>query len=78
MLRLWSIRHLYRQQWHWRSDKSSDNDIEVRSKIYDVYKYREDIHNIYSRAARSDHDNKHNKHDEEVRVKTINDEYIYR
>jgi len=46
--------------------------------MYNVYKYEKDIHSIYSRAARSDHDNKHDKYDEEVKVKTISNKYIYR
>jgi len=50
----------------------------VKSEIYDVYKYKRDIYSIYDRAVRSDYDNKHNKHDEEVRVRTMSSEYIYR
>ncbi len=46
--------------------------------MYDVYEYRWDIYSVYDEATESDHDDKHNKYDENNEIKALNDEHIYR
>ncbi len=46
--------------------------------MYNVYKYRWDIHSVYNEAIKSDHDDKHNKHSKNNEIKALNSEHIYR
>ncbi len=46
--------------------------------MYDVYKYRWDIHSVYSRATESDYNNKHSKYSENNEIKALSNEYIHR
>ncbi len=46
--------------------------------MYDIYKYRWDIHSVYNEATEPDHDNKHNKCDENDEIRALSNEYIYR
>ena len=78
MLRLKDVEYLYEWQWHWELNKYSNSDTEKRSEMYDVYKYRWDIHSICDRATESDHDNKYNKYDENDETEALSSEHIYR
>ena len=77
-MKLKDVEYLHEWQWHWGSDRCSSSDIEKRSEMYDVYKYKWDIYNVYSEATESDHDDEHNKYDENNEIKALNDEHIYR
>ncbi len=46
--------------------------------MYDVYKYRWDIHSVYNRAIESDHDDKYNKYSKNDETKALNSKHIYR
>ncbi len=78
MLRLKSVKYLYKQQWHWESDKYDNSDIEKRFKIHNIYKYKWNIHSVYSEATEPDHDNKYNKYSENDEIKALSNEHIYR
>ncbi len=78
MLKLRSVEYLYEQQWHWELNKCDDSDTEKRSEIYNVYKYKWDIHSVYNRATESDHNDEYNKCSENDEIKALNSKYIYR
>ncbi len=46
--------------------------------MYNVYKYRWDIHSVYDEATESDHDDEYNKCDENNKIKALNSEHIHR
>ncbi len=78
MLRLRNIEYLHEQQWHQESDEYSNSDIKKRFEMYDIYKYRWDIHSICDEATESDYDDEHSKYDENDETKALNDEHIHR
>jgi len=78
LLKLKSVEYLHEQQWHWESNKCSNNDTEKRSEMYDVYKYKWDIYSVYSEATESDYDNEYSKYDENNETEALNSEHIHR
>jgi len=78
LLRLRDVKYLYKWQWHWELDKCSSSDTEKRSEMYDVYKYRWDIHSVYSEATESDYDDEYSKYSKNDEIKALNSKYIHR
>ncbi len=46
--------------------------------MYDIYKYRWDIHSVYNEATESDHNDKYNKYSENNETEALNSEYIHK
>ncbi len=46
--------------------------------MYNIYKYRWDIHSVYDEATESDYDNEHNKYSKNNETEALNSEYIHR
>ncbi len=46
--------------------------------MYDVYRYRWDIHSVCDEATESDHNNEHNKCSKNDEIRALSNEYIYR
>jgi len=46
--------------------------------MYNVYKYRWDIHSVYDEATEPDHDDEHSKYSENDETEALNNEHIYR
>ena len=46
--------------------------------MYDVYKYRWDIHSVYSEATESDYDDEFSKYSKNDEIKALNSKYIHR
>ena len=78
LLKLKSVEYLHRQQWHQELDRYDSNDTEKRSETHNIYKYRWDIHSVYSEVTESDYNNKHNKYNENNETKALNSEHIHR
>ena len=78
MLRLKNVEYLHEWQWHQESNKCDSSDIEKRSEMHDVHKYRWNIYSIYNEVIESDHDDKYSKCNKNDEIKALNDEYIHR
>jgi len=46
--------------------------------MYNVYKYKWDIHSVYSEATESGYDNEYNKCSKNDETEALNNEHIYR
>ncbi len=78
LLKLRNVKYLHEWQWHWELNKYSNSDTEKRSEMYDVYKYRWDIHSIYDEAIESDYDNKYSKYDKNDEIEALSNKYIHK
>ena len=46
--------------------------------MYNIYKYKWDIHSIYNEATESDHDNKYNKYNKNDETEALSSEHIHK